>query len=207
MKPKVILAGVGAAVVIVIAWYLALFSPQSARLEAARAAKTEAVSQKSTAEAELVRLQDLAANAGVLEADRVALAAAIPDEDQLDAFILAVNDRAAKAGVSFVSISPSPPAFGAVGAGGTPAGTPGPPSIGLQIQVNGDYFQVLRFLELLRDGERIVTVDTFSLSGSGEKEMSASIGGRMFVNQPAPAPAPTAPADPAAETAAPAPTA
>ena len=68
--------------------------------------------------------------------------------------------------------------------------------MGLQIQVTGDYFAILRFLEAVRDGDRLITVDSFSLSKGGEgNQMSASIGGRMFVNPAqaaAPVPTPSA---------------
>ena len=47
----------------------------------------------------------------------------------------------------------------------------------------------LRFLEQLRDGERLMTVENFSLSKGGEGgQMSASIGGRMFMNPQAATP-------------------
>jgi Tfp pilus assembly protein PilO len=67
---------------------------------------------------------------------------------------------------------------GAAAAGANPAA---PQTIGLQMQVTGDYFAILSFLEKLRDGERLVTVETFSLSKAGEaNQLSASIGGRMY---------------------------
>ncbi|MBW3614052.1 MAG: type 4a pilus biogenesis protein PilO, partial [Actinobacteria bacterium] len=72
----------------------------------------------------------------------------------------------------------------------TPGAAAGAPTaIGLQMQVTGDYFAVLRFMEELRDGPRLVTVDTFSLSKGGEgAQMSATIGGKMFVSPTVTAP-------------------
>lgn len=193
MKPKLILIGVGAAVVLTALWYFALWSPQGKSLEKAKAEKVAAERTASELSTRLARLENLQANAEVLERDRALLATAIPSTDQLDAFILQVNDRAAKSGVSFISISPQQPTPGNQVAGA--AAAPGAPTpIGLQIQVTGDYFALLRFMEQLRDGERLVTVENFSLSKSGEgAEMSASIGGRMFMNPLAASAAPTTP--------------
>jgi Tfp pilus assembly protein PilO len=181
VKAKLILIGVGAALLITAVWYFALWSPQGKDLDKAKADQAAAEQRASELSARLTRLKKLEANADVLERDRALLATAIPTADQLDAFLLQVNERASKAGVDFVSIAPQQP--GATGAApGVAAATAGPTPVGLQIQVTGDYFALLRFMEQLRDGQRLVTVENFSLSKGGEgNEMSASIGGRMFI--------------------------
>ncbi|HEX2849395.1 MAG TPA: type 4a pilus biogenesis protein PilO [Acidimicrobiales bacterium] len=192
MKAKLILIGVGGAVVIAALWFFLLWKPQGDHLSKAKADKAAAQVRVDQLSTQLAHLKKLEANAAVLERDRALLAAAIPSSDQLDAFILSTNEKAATAGVSFVSISPQQP--GAANAAPGAAAASGPQVVGLQIQVTGDYFAILRFLEALRDGDRLVTVENFSLSKGGEgNQMSASIGGRMFVNpaQAAAAPAPT----------------
>ena len=179
MKAKLILIGVGAALLIAGIWFFALWSPQGDNLDEAKADRAASEQRASELTARLTRLKTLEANADVLERDRALLASAIPTADQLDTFLLQVNDRAANAGVDFVSIAPQQP--GAAGAA-PGAAVAGPTPVGLQIQVTGDYFAILRFLEQLRDGERLVTVENFSLSKGGEgNQMSASIGGRMFI--------------------------
>ncbi len=179
MKAKLILIGVGAALLITAVWFFALWSPQGKDLDEAKANKAAAEQRASELSARLTRLKKLEANAAVLERDRALLATAIPTADQLDDFILQVNDRASKAGVEFVSIAPQQPGTGAA----APGAVAGPTPIGLQMQVTGDYFAVLRFMEQLRDGERLVTVENFSLAKGGEgNQMSASIGGRMFIS-------------------------
>lgn len=178
MKPKLILIGVGAALLITAVWFFALWSPQGKDLDQAKADQAAAEQRSSELQARLTRLQKLEANADVLERDRALLATAIPTADELDNFLLQVNDRAARAGVDFVSIAPQQPG----GGGAAPGVVAGPTPVGLQMQVTGDYFALLRFMEQLRDGERLVTVENFSLSKGGEgNEMSASIGGRMFI--------------------------
>ena len=179
MKPKLILIGVGAALLITAVWYFALWSPKGEELDKAKADLAAQEQRASELSARLARLKKLEANADVLERDRALLATAIPTADELDTFLLQVNERAARAGVDFTSIAPQQPAAGAA-APGAVAG--GPTPVGLQMQVSGDYFAILRFLEQLRDGERLVTVENFSLAKGGEgNQMSASIGGRMFI--------------------------
>jgi Tfp pilus assembly protein PilO len=193
VKAKLILIGVGAALLITAVWFFALWSPQGKDLDQAKADKAAAEQRASELSARLTRLKKLEANADVLERDRALLATAIPTADQLDNFLLQVNDRAAKAGVEFVSIAPQQPGGAAAAPGAAAAG---PTPIGLQMQVTGDYFAILRFMEQLRDGERLVTVENFSLSKGGEgNEMSASIGGRMFIapSVAVPAATPTTP--------------
>ena len=188
MKAKLILIGVGAALVITGLWYFLLWSPQGKNLDKARADQAAAEQRASQLQARLNHDKKLEANQAVLERDRALLATAIPSTDQLDQFILQVNEQASKAGVTFVSIAPQQPNAGAATPGAAAAG--GPQAVGLQIQATGDYFAILRFMEQLRDGQRLMTVENFSLSKGGDGgQMSASIGGRMFVNPQAAAPA------------------
>ena len=188
MKARLALIGIGASIVLIGAWFFLMWKPASEDLDTAKADKAAAEAEAAQLQTRLAHLKDLEANAAVLERDRALLAEAIPSADQLDQFILQVNERATRAGVSFVSVSPQQPGAGAAAPG---AAAGGPTNIGLQIQVSGDYFQILRFLEELRDGPRLVTVDTFSLSKGGEgNQMSASVGGRMFMNPTAAAAAP-----------------
>jgi Tfp pilus assembly protein PilO len=180
VKAKLILIGVGAALLITAVWYFALWSPKGEDLDKAKADQAAQEQRASELTARLARLKKLEANADVLERDRALLATAIPTADELDNFLLQVNERATAAGVDFMSIAPQQPAAATGAPGAVAAG--GPTPVGLQMQVTGDYFAILRFLEQLRDGERLVTVENFSLSKGGEgNQMSASIGGRMFI--------------------------
>jgi Tfp pilus assembly protein PilO len=194
VKAKLILIGVGAALLITAVWFFALWSPQGKKLDEAKAEQAAAEQRASELNARLTHLKKLEANADVLERDRALLATAIPTADQLDAFLLQVNERATKAGVNFTSIAPQQP-----GGAAAPGAAAGPTPIGLQMQVTGDYFAILRFLEQLRDGERLVTVENFSLSKGGEGgAMSASIGGRMFIAPAVAVPAATPTTTPSA---------
>jgi Tfp pilus assembly protein PilO len=181
VKPKLILIGVGAAVVLTGVWFFLLWKPAGADLDKAHADKAASEQKASELQTRLDHLKKLEENATVLEQSRTLLATAIPSGDKLDEFIVQVNERAARSGVSFTSVSPSEPA-GAAAPGGAS-------SIGVQLQVTGDYFQVMRFLEELRDGPRLFTVDNFTINPIGDGKMNASIGSRMFVSPLAATPA------------------
>jgi Tfp pilus assembly protein PilO len=177
VKPKLILMGVGAALVLTGAWFFFLWKPAGADLEEARAEKVAAEQQATQLQARLAHLKKLEQNAEVLEQNRSLLATAIPSTDKLDEFILQVNERATRAGVSFVSVAPTPPSAPSGGSASAAS------AVTLQLQVSGDYFQVMRFLEEMRDGPRLLTIDSFSITPAGaDGKMTASIGSRMFVN-------------------------
>lgn len=192
MKPKLIIIGVVSAMAVAGLWFFALWSPQGESLEQAKAEQQASEAKAAELRSRLTRLKRLEANAEVLERDRLRLAAAIPDTDQLDQFILRVNERASASGVTFMSVSPTEPTPAAAGSGGA-AGTAGaaanagaPLGIGLQLQVTGDYFAIMRFLETLRDGERLVTVENLTMAKAADNApMTASITGKMFVSPPA----------------------
>lgn len=196
-RARTIVIGVVAAIVMIGVWYFFLWSPAGKDLTKAKADRAAAEQQRDQLQARLTHLKKLQANQAQLEADRDKLQERIPNSDQLDQFILEVNDRATKAGVTFVSISPQQPAATAAGAppGAGTAATAATPVV-MQLQVTGDYFAILRFMEAMRDGPRLFTVDTLALSkgGQGPNELSASIGARMFVSKQASTPALPAPA-------------
>lgn len=190
-KAKVIVAGVLVSVAIVGLWFVLLWNPTKDKLSQAQEREQAAQDRSSQLQTRLATLKSLEKNSAQLEADKALLAEAIPDKDQLDAFIIHVNDTAEATGVAFVTISPAPPA--------APAAAGGPQVVSLQIQVTGDYFAILRFMDAMRDGDRLVTVENFSLAKGGEGgQMSASIGGRMFVVGPLPSATPATAAAPAA---------
>ena len=190
-KAKVIVAGVLVSVAIIGLWFVLLWNPTKDKLSQAQERETAAQDRANQLQTRLATLKGYEKNSAQLEADKARLSLAIPDEDQLDQFIIHVNDTAEATGVSFVTISPAPPA--------APAAPNNPQVVSLQIQVTGDYFSILRFMDAMRDGERLVTVENFSLAKGGEGgQMSASIGGRMFVVGPLPSATPATAAVPAA---------
>ncbi|MGI8793157.1 MAG: type 4a pilus biogenesis protein PilO [Acidimicrobiales bacterium] len=190
MKIKLIAITLAAVVAVTGIWYAMLWSPQGDKLDDAKAEQVAAEAQSAELETRLARLQRLEANKEELERNKELFAALIPDQDELDTFILDIFERAKASGIEFVSVAPAQPPLDSL------AQAVGPVPVNLTMQVTGDYFAILRFLEQVRDGERLVTVDNLTMSAGGVNGLTASIAGRMFirgtgVEAPVEAPAPT----------------
>ena len=184
MKAKLALIGIGASLLLAVAWYFALWKPASNDLSEAKEREVAAQTQVDTLSTELARLKQLEANKEVLERDLAALAIKLPDSDELDTFILELNQIATTSGITLQSLSPGEPSLQSAG-GTAGAAATGPIPITLQMQVQGDYFAILRFMDNLRDGTRLVTANNLSLSGGAEDgQMSASISGAMYIARP-----------------------
>ena len=182
--------GVGALVLIV--WFVALWSPQGSALSDARKRKNTALQQGATLRDQLARLQQARAAQPLKQSQLETLRIAIPDDPNLAQFILDANDAATKAGIEFLSISPTPPATQSQGTtapppapGSTSGATPVP--IKMAMTVSGGYFQVLDFINRLNRLPRIVVVDTLGLTGSGDAStLQVAISARMFTTSATP---------------------
>ena len=159
MNRRVVLAVVGGALAIIALWWFAIYSPKRSATASAKSERAAAEARGRDLEVTVARLKELDRNRPQTEADLRALNAAIPATPDLATFILSANEIASQAGVDFLSIAPSPPAqAAAVGQ---------PTSIGLSIQVRGDFFAVVDYLNRLEQLERIVVVDTVNLASQG----------------------------------------
>ena len=180
MTRKILLGSVGAALLLLVAWFVLLWGPQGGKLEDARARQDVAVAANGELELRRDRLVAAQADAPALQARVDTLRVAVPDEAQLAQFILEANEAAAASGVDFLSISPSPPA-----ASLDPLL---PSAVNLAIAVDGGYFQVLDYLNRVDAMDRIVVVDTLALApGGGEggpATLSVSLSARMFTTAP-----------------------
>lgn len=177
---KIAIGAAVAAVVILLAWFVFLWRPQSAALDAA--ADREAVAANTNAELELrvQRLRAAQADAPALRARVEALQVAVPEEPELAEFILAADTAATESGVDFLTISPTPP---------TPSADPALPStVDLAITVDGGYFQVLDYLNRLSVMDRLVVIDTLSLAAAsaepGFTDISVSLSAKVFTTAP-----------------------
>ena len=184
------LIAIGAALlVIVLLWYFLLYAPLGDDLSSAQEQTSAEQKKTDGLQADLARLQSQAKNSTQQAALLRKLDAAVPEQPDLAEFIIQANDIADQSGISFLSISPSPPA----------AGT-GATVIGLNITIQGSFFQLEDYLRLLEQLERLVIVDSISISASsggssdGSTDTSSSgtslgvtLTGRMFTRAAAPA--------------------
>jgi Tfp pilus assembly protein PilO len=193
---------IGGAILLVIVWYFLLFAPTSSDLNDTRDEVAAAERQKQELENSIRRLEELSANQTQQEADLRALNAAIPPTPDLGAFILQANEIASASGIDWLSISPTPPVANTSGANST---------IALSMQIEGGFFQLLDYLNRMEDLDRLVIIDsisvsagsesagegtgstsggtdgTFSSGSGGAPTLSVTLSGRMFTTQAAPA--------------------
>lgn len=171
----------GVAVLVVLVWYTAIYSPKNDDLSKAQDALTAAQSQQNNLQAQLSNLRDLEANRAKQQAALQKLNAAVPTTPDLAGFILQANDIATQAGVDWLQVSPSVPT--------APAGG-GPTTINMTMQLEGGFFQVYDYLNRLEDLQRLVIVDTINLTAKGadattggssaDPTLTMSLTARMF---------------------------
>jgi Tfp pilus assembly protein PilO len=201
---RVILFAAIAAVVILLGWYLLLWSPAKSDLDKAKKRTAAAQAQEQQLQAQVRRLRDVRASEPLRRAQLETLRTAIPDTPNLGQFLVDVNDAATKSGINFMSIAPSEPKAPATAvvtptpttapASGTtpttaattatpPAAVATPPAeVTLVIQVQGGYFQVMDFLNRLDRLPRLVVTDALNVNADPNTgALTASINARMFV--------------------------
>jgi Tfp pilus assembly protein PilO len=178
VKRVVLLVAAGVAVLVVIVWYVALYSPKNSDLSKAHDDLQAAQAQRGNLQTQLSNLRDLEANRAKQQAALQKLNAAVPTTPDLAGFILQANDIATQAGVDWLQVSPSLPT--------APQGG-GPTTINLTMQLQGGFFQVYDYLNRLEDLQRLVVVDTVNLSTTGDTTqnpsdptLSMGITARMF---------------------------
>ena len=176
-----LLIPLGAGVLVVILWLVALWLPQGSALSAAKKRKDEAQAQGATLRDQLKRLQDARRDQPLKQSELETLRVAIPDDPNLAQFILDANDAASRSGIDFLSITPSQPTAPSAAASGTSGASAAPVPIRIGMTIAGGYFQVLDFINRLNALPRIVVVDSLSMSGSGPTaQLQVTLQERIF---------------------------
>ncbi len=199
MNRRALAIGVGAAVAVLLVWYLLFWRPRNRALDQAEQRRQAAEQQESQLRTEIARLRAAQAQEPARRARLEALRAAIPDEPNLAQFILDANEAAVRSGIDFVSITPGLPSSAQTGGGaGAAAGTapPAPPpsaaasggaptgppaQVSLDLQIGGGYFQVLDFLNRLDALPRLVVTDGLTITSDDKAKLSVAVEARMFV--------------------------
>lgn len=171
MNRRALIFGAIGSVLLVLLWYFLLWSPRQEEIKVAQERTETAEQQAVTLEREIKRLQEAQRDEPLKQARRAELQAAAPDEPALGQFILDVNAAASASGIDFMTISQTPP---------TPSETGGLSVIRLNFSIAGGYFQILDFMNRLTDMQRLVVIDSVSLSPGETGRLSASLGTRMF---------------------------
>jgi len=154
-RSRPVLFGLLAAVIVAGLWYQLAWSPQSAALASAHRQAEGATQNLFVAEQRVAHLKHLASIASALKALDVRVTGAVPPTDQVDQLIVEVNGAASAAGIAVGGLSFTP----VVAATGR---------LGVQMNVTGGYLAVEQFLDALRDGPRLVVIDSLSFApGAG----------------------------------------
>ena len=175
-------AGV-AALVLVVAWYFLLWSPETKKLQAAHKAHAAAEQQIGQLQSQVVQLQGWVKQIPADNAKFALLQTELPDNPQIDQALTLLHQAAVGSGVVVTTVAPGPPA-GSTSSSST--ATAGPPAITLSMSVQGNPAQVKAFLSDLQTLPRTVVIDHLSLS-SATNSMAAAISARVFyAGQPTP---------------------
>jgi len=142
---------------VVALWWVFLYSPRGAALSDVRDDVASADHERIGLDSTLARLEEIDANGPATDARLASLSEALPTNPDLAGFINGAHEIALDAGIDWISVAPAEPAV-----------IPGaPPTIRLNIQIEGGFFQVLDYLNRLEDLDRLVIVDSINITTGG----------------------------------------
>lgn len=207
-RQSALLAAVAVLVVAVAGWYL-LISPESSHAASLRAQAAQASQQAQTLHTQIAMQQAQERQLPAKQALLAQLENRIPSNPALPSMIRQLSAAATSAGVVLVSMSPSQPTVvpttapapvpstakkGSSAAPAAPA-APALDQISVQLSVVGAYFNLEQFFANLENLPRALRVTGFSMTASGTSASTAQSKGTV--------PAPVAPgtAGPGQETA------
>jgi Tfp pilus assembly protein PilO len=177
MNRRVIMLGGVAAIAVVVLWWMFLFAPKAKELHTQQANLSEAQHQADQIRAQVNQLKDLQSHSPQLQRQLARLSAAVPPTtDQAD-FITSLNGLSKVAGITWQSVTFSPPGSGPSGSAAASATAGGAtPTIPVQIQIKGGFFQITNYLNRLETLDRLVLVDGVQIAGASNNSSSAANG-------------------------------
>lgn len=152
-------------VVVLVAWLLAFFLPESHKLHSLDAERTSLQSNVVADQARLHHVKEEAQHVTEIKAMYERLEGYAPSTERLYTYIHTISAAAKSAGVKITSLN----------AGGITAVTGSPYSaLPISAAVNGTYDQLLAFLKGLYALPRLTDVNSVSVSGGGPRSNQAS---------------------------------
>jgi Tfp pilus assembly protein PilO len=152
---KVVLSVIVALVVLLI-WFVAVFSREGHKLAAVNTSVQQAQSEQSSLLAHLALLKLYSKESATFEQLSDRLSAAVPSTIDIYDYITAISNAASSTGVAVQSVNPST----AVSAGSVGV-------IPVAVAVKGSYDQTLAFIKALYALPRLTVITQITISGGG----------------------------------------
>lgn len=184
---KISVIAVGAALVLVVAWFFLLWSPESKSLKSAHKAHAAADQKVSDLQTQVGQLEGLVKQIPADNAAFAQLQQQLPDNPQLDQTLNLMHQAALQNAVTIATLTPSQAASGSGPSSSSSSGSQasGPPAVTLTISAIGPFNQLKAFVGALSKMSRTVVIDRVSISGVGNS--AANITARIFyAGQPSP---------------------
>lgn len=170
-----VILGLVLAVLLAAAWWTFLISPRNARIAQAEDDLAAALSQEMALRSQVVQLQDIRASEVEYLAAIGQLETLIPEVPLLDEFIDDIYALCGTTGVELLNMAPAIPA---------PMVDSSLRQFTVAVTIDGEFFEVLGFLFGVMDMDRLVRVDSISVSSgqdeTGATSLSVSVGLRLF---------------------------
>jgi type IV pilus assembly protein PilO len=151
---NVLILGILAIVIIVIAFYFLLLSPLLGRLNEQAQARDDKQNQLAQVQQEVNELEQIRRRSPEIERQLLELSKRVPTQPQIPTFVVQVQEIADASGVTQLSVEPGDPA--------PPAGGGDYQVVPVTMQFNGTYDEMQDFLLRMRNLARLVTVTDVS---------------------------------------------
>jgi hypothetical protein len=171
---------------VLVGWYLLIFSPRSDELAEVEAQIVDVQAQQQTTTTRIVELQGVREEAPQLQAELAAAESLLPRDTALPSALRQLQQAADASGATLVSVAPARPAA-------VEGATAGLFAMPLNAEVRGTYFQIVDVLRRLEDpaiSPRGLVWDSAAMTlDETRPDLIVVLSGRMFAVLPAP-PAP-----------------
>jgi type IV pilus assembly protein PilO len=170
-----------AALLILVAWYFLVWTPQTKHLASAHKAQVAAEQKISQLQEQQTQLQGLVKQIPSDTARFAQLEQALPDNPQLDQTLNQLQQAAVQSGVTLTSVSPN---IQSASSGGTQ--TSAIPTVTLNMSFRGGTDQVEGFVSALNQLPRTFVVDRIAITNAGTQTTGNVVARIFYAGQPTP---------------------
>lgn len=169
-----------AALLVLVAWYFLVWTPQTKNLASAHKAQAAADQKISQLQSQQTMLQGLVKQIPADNAKFAQLEQALPDNPQLDQTLNLLQQAAVQTGVTLTSVSPN------LQTGAPGSGQSGLPTVNLNLSFKGGTDQVEAFVAALNQLPRTFVVDRVAITNAGAQSTGNVVARIFYAGQPTP---------------------